>query len=149
MIVTNVEHIARYLGTNQFLDIALRYLMNYDLSLLHKGRNEVHGEDVFINRFCYETVCEKDSFWEGHLAYGDIHVILEGNEKIGINNPANLTEISRNTEDDFIGFNGPVQTWVPMAQGDVLIVFPEDVHMTKVSDNKSCHVEKAVIKFRI
>lgn len=35
-----------------------------------------------------------------------------------------------------------------MHPGDVLVVFPEDVHMVKVQLNGEAHVQKAVFKVR-
>ena len=36
-----------------------------------------------------------------------------------------------------------------MDKGDVLIVFPEDIHMVKVTNGEACHVERAVYKFKV
>lgn len=149
MIYTNLNQLERYLGISESLDTAIRYLKNANLEELHKGRNEVSGDDVFINRFCYETMPEEEGFWEGHAAYGDIHIVLEGHEKIGVSNAASLKETVRKEAEDFIGYEGPVQAWAPMSPGSVLIVYPEDVHLVKVTDGAPSHVEKAVVKFRV
>lgn len=149
MIYTKIKNIGRYLGQSDSLDTAIRYLLSADLTALQKGRNEVDGDQVFINRFCYETMPEEQAFWEGHADYGDIHIVLEGHEKIGVSDAADLTETVRKPEEDFIGYEGPVQTWAPMAPGSILIVFPEDVHLVKVTDGEASHVEKAVVKFKV
>ena len=44
---------------------------------------------------------------------------------------------------------GPVETYVPMEPGKVLIVFPEDAHMVKIRSGKCVTVEKAVVKVRV
>lgn len=149
MIYTNMDQLERYLGISESLDTAIRYLKSADLTQLHKGRNDVSGEDVYINRFCYETMTQEQAFWEGHAEYGDIHIVLEGHEKIGVSDAASLTVTARKPEEDFIGYEGPVQAWAPMAPGSVLIVYPEDVHLVKVTDGEPSHVEKAVVKFKV
>lgn len=149
MIHTNMDRILRYLGLSASLDTAIRYLMSADLEQLHLGRNEVDGDNVFINRFDYETMPEEKAIWEGHERYGDIHVLLCGHEKIGVSDVADLTATVRKPEEDFVGYEGPVRTWVPMAPGDLLIVYPEDVHKVKVVDGESTLVRKACFKFKV
>lgn len=149
MIHTNMDRILRYLGLSDSLDTAIRYLMSADLEQLHLGRNEVDGDNVFINRFDYQTMPEEKAIWEGHEHYGDIHVLLCGNEKIGVSDVADLTVTVRKPEEDFVGYEGPVRTWVPMAPGDLLIVYPEDVHKVKVIDGESTLVRKACFKFKV
>ena len=60
-----------------------------------------------------------------------------------------MKETARKPEEDFIGYEGDVQVWFPMTTEDILIVFPEDVHMVKVMDGESTLVEKACYKFKV
>ena len=131
------------------LDTAIRYLQNADLKQLHKGRNEIDGDQAFVNRFDYQTMPQEQAIWEGHIRYGDIHVLLSGNEKIGVTNVNALKETVRKPEEDFVGYEGSVTTWLPMTTEDILIVFPEEVHMVKVIDGESTLVEKACFKFKV
>ena len=148
MIYTNLEQLERYLGISEALDTAIRYLKKADLTTLVKGRNEVDGDNVFINRFDYNTLTEGDAMWEGHAQYADIHVVLSGEEKIGVTDAARLTATIRDEASDFIGYEGDVETWFTMRPGDILVVYPEDVHMVKVQLKGESHVEKAVFKVR-
>ncbi len=131
------------------MDTAIRYIQTADLSALVKGRNEVDGDQVFINRFDYQTMPQDQAIWEGHAQYADIHVLLSGHEKIGVTNAAALTQIVSKPEEDFFGFEGDVEVWFPMTTEDILIVFPEDVHMVKVMDGASTLVQKACFKVRV
>ena len=148
MIYTKRKNIERYLGISSSLDTAIHYLLNADLSQLHKGRNDIDGDQAFINRFDYQTMPQEQAIWEGHIQYGDIHVLLSGNEKIGVTNADMLTETVRKPEEDFVGFEGEVMSWFPMTTEDILIVFPEDIHMVKVMDGESTLVEKACFKVK-
>ena len=146
MIYTKKKNLHRYLGLSPELDTAIRYLQTADLRALVKGRNEIDGDRVFVNRFDYQTMPQEQAIWEGHIRYADIHVLLSGNEKIGVTNVDLLTEALRKPDEDFVGFEGPVMSWFPMTTEDILIVFPEDIHMVKVMDGDSVLVEKACFK---
>ena len=149
MIYTKRKNLERYLGLSESLDTAIRYLLSADLTKLTKGRNEIDGDQAFVNRFDYQTMTPDEAIWEGHIQYGDIHVLLSGQEKIGVTNVDMLTETVRKPEDDFVGFEGEVQSWFPMTTEDILIVFPEDIHMVKVMDGESTLVEKACFKVKV
>lgn len=149
MIYTKIKNIERYLGQSEALDTAIRYLLTADLRSLVKGRNEVDGDQVFINRFDYQTMTPDEAIWEGHQQYADIHVLLSGHERIGVSNVESLKVTVRKPEEDFIGYEGPVETWLPMTTEDILIVYPEDVHKVKVIDTDSVLVEKACFKFKV
>jgi len=149
MIYTKRKNLDRYLGQSESLDTAIRYLQTADLTQLHKGRNEVDGDNVFINRFDYQTMTEEEAIWEGHIRYADIHVLLSGHEKIGVTNVDALKVTVCKPEEDFVGYEGEVETWLPMTTEDILIVYPEDVHMVKVIDGESTLVEKACFKFKV
>ena len=149
VIYTKLKNIERYLGQSESLDTAIRYLLSADLRQLTKGRNEVDGDQVFINRFDYQTMTPEEAIWEGHLQYGDIHVLLSGQEMIGVTNVDMLTETVRKVEEDFVGFEGEVQSWFPMTTEDILIVYPEDIHKVKVIHGESTLVEKACFKFKV
>ena len=127
------------MGISKNLDTAIRFLREYDLNDLGKGKTVIDQDEVFVNHFCYQTVEEKDASWEGHIRYADMHILLSGNEKIGI----------RDEEKDFVGYDGKVTTWVLMDNAKVLIVFPEDVHMVKVKNTENSDVDKLVFKIKI
>lgn len=149
MIYTKRKFLHRYLGISSNLDAAIRYLFNADLTQLQKGRNEIDGNEVFVNRFDYQTMPQDQAIWEGHIQYADIHVLLSGKEKIGVTNVSLLTETVRKADEDFVGFAGDVMSWFPMTPEDILIVFPEDIHMVKVMDGESTLVEKACFKVKV
>ena len=149
MIYTKRQHLARYLGQCESLDTAIRHLLSTDLAQLSKGRNEIDGDQVFVNRFDYQTMPPEQAIWEGHAKYADMHVLLSGHEKIGVANAAALKVVTQKPEEDFIGYEGDVEVWFPMTTEDILIVYPEDVHMVKVVDGDSSLVAKACYKFKV
>ena len=149
MIYTKRKNLYRYLGISQAMDTAIRYVLSEDLTQLAMGRNEIDADQVFVNRFDYQTMPQEQAIWEGHIQYADIHVLLSGQEKIGVTNVDMLSETVRKPEDDFVGFEGEVQSWFPMTTEDILIVYPEDIHKVKVIHGESTLVEKACFKVKV
>ena len=148
MIYTKKSNLHRYLGMSSQMDTAIRFIQTADLRTLVRGRNEIDGDQVFVNRFDYQTMPQEQAIWEGHIQYADIHVLLSGQEKIGVTNVEALTETVRKPDEDFIGFEGSVESWFPMTTEDILIVFPEDIHKVKVQNGDSVLVEKACFKVK-
>ena len=149
MIYTKKKNLSRYLGQSKSLDAAIRAILHSDPEQLSIGRNDIDGDNAFVNRFDYDTMPQEQALWEGHIAYGDVHVLLGGHEKIGVSNVERLTETVRKEQEDFVGFQGPVETWFTMTPEDVLIVYPEDIHMVKVADGDTAHVRKCCYKFKV
>ena len=149
MIYTKLQNLSRYKGLGVHMDTAIGYLAGAELSRLEMGRNTVDGDAVYINRFDYTTLPEGEAAWEGHREYIDIHVVLEGEERIGVTDVSALTAGDYDAAGDFIPYQGPVDAWVTMRPGDVLVVFPEDVHMVKVQRSGPVLVKKAVFKVKV
>lgn len=150
MIYAKLSQMNRYKGICSSLDTAIDYMTKTDLlATLVMGRNDVDGEEVYINRFNYTTLPEEETIWEGHKYYADIHVVLEGEEKIGVTDASSLKAGEYEPEGDFIPHEGPVDSWVTMRPGDILVVFPEDVHKVKVQLNGPSDIKKAVFKVKV
>lgn len=149
MIYTDMEKLNRYLGMEKNLDTAFHYLMEKGTADLTPGANEVDGERVFINRFSYMTVPEAQAAFEAHMKYADIHLVLEGEEYIGVTPLKNLDILDTDEENDNINCNGHVENKIYMRPGKILIVFPEDAHKVKIASDSPVKVEKAVVKVKV
>ena len=91
MIYVKRAHLDRYLGLCPALDTAIRHLAQADLSALAPGRNEVDGDEVYINRLDYATIPEEQAAWEGHARYGNIHIMIDGQERIDVEDTSTRT----------------------------------------------------------
>lgn len=146
MIKGKIKDLNKYKGLNANLDKAIDFILSNDILSLEHGRNEIDGDNVFINRFSYTCKKEEDCFLEGHKDYLDIHLVLEGQELFGYSDVSDLTVASEYDKDnDFIKYNGEVNTYCKSTVGDFIITFPEDAHMPNISINDD-FVEKAVCK---
>ena len=149
MIYTDIKHVEQYLGMDKNLDTAIRYIKKQKLEELKDGKNVIDEERVFVNRFRYETLPETETSMESHLAYADIHLVLEGSEKIGVAPVEDLTVTGINPQEDQVDCFGDLTARLPLKQGKILILFPGEAHMVKIMDQASCHVEKAVMKVKM
>ena len=61
LIYAKRKDLNRYLGISSSLDSAIRFLQSADLSQLQMGRNEIDGDQAFINRFDYQTMTPEEA----------------------------------------------------------------------------------------
>ena len=134
MIYTDLENLKHYQGINKNLDTAIRYLIEKGTENLVPGRNDVDGDNVFVNEFSYMTIPESEAIFEAHFDYADVHMVLSGSEYIGVTDIKKLEVTKTDKENDCILGNGKVENMLLMTPGKVLIVLPEDAHMVKVQN---------------
>ena len=149
MIYAKNSDALTYRGIHPNLDMALERITEEFLSSVGEERVEIKGSDVYATRFTYETIPEEESFFEAHKNYLDIHLMLEGSERVEIAPPETLTEFDRVEANDFYAYRGEGQYRLVLSPGDFLVVFPNDAHKIKMHVDGPETVTKAVFKVRI
>ena len=149
MIYTDLENLKHYQGINKNLDTAIRYLIEKGTENLVPGRNDVDGDNVFVNEFSYMTIPESEAIFEAHFDYADVHMVLSGSEYIGVTDIKKLEVTKTDKENDCILGNGKVENMLLMTPGKVLIVLPEDAHMVQVQNGTAVEAKKAVMKIKV
>ena len=149
MIYAKNSDALTYRGIHPNLDMALERITKEFLSSVGEERVEIKGSDVYATRFTYETIPEEESFFEAHRNYLDIHLMLEGSERVEIAPPETLTEFDRVEANDFYAYRGEGQYRLVLSPGDFLVVFPNDAHRIKMQVSGPETVSKAVFKVRI
>ena len=149
MIYGNIKNTEEYKFLNTDLQKCFEYIKNNDLKNLEKGSYEICGNDLFVNIVEYETTTEDKRFWEAHKNYLDLHFMLDGEEIINVNFIDNMKQIEFVEKDDFLSLEGNKKSSILLEEGDFLICYPNDAHMTaiKVSDSKK--IKKAIFKVKI
>lgn len=149
MIYGNIKNTEEYKFLNTDLQKCFEYIKNNDLKNLEKGTYEICGNDLFVNIVEYETTTEDKRFWEAHKNYLDLHFMLDGEEIINVNFIDNMKQIEFVEKDDFLSLEGNKKSSILLEEGDFLICYPNDAHMTaiKVSDSKK--IKKAIFKVKI
>ena len=82
MIYAKNKDALSYLGIHPNLDMALKHITEEYLPTIGYDRVELKGSDVYATRFTYETVPAEESFFEAHKNYLDIHIMLDGSERV-------------------------------------------------------------------
>ena len=136
-----------YRGIHPNLDLALEHITpEFLASLRDNQRVELKGDLVYCTRFTYETIPQEESFFEAHRRYLDIHIMLQGEERVDIAPPEALTLAEAREENDFYAYRGEPWHSTVLRPGEFLVVFPEDAHRIKVQVDGPKTVTKAVFK---
>lgn len=142
MIFDKLEHIKRYpLG----LEFILQDLLKDEFN---KGRFGIDGDQKFGIDLSYETKEENLALWEAHRKYLDIHILVEGEEKISVSDITSMTS-SKEYEDDYELFEGNAENTIHLKKGYFLVLFPNEVHKTSIQVTESVSVKKKVYKVLI
>lgn len=149
MILSKICNALDYTGIHYNLDIALKHITDEFLSFLGSVQVNIKSSDVYCTKFTYETVADEDSFFEAHEKYLDIHLMLEGSERIEIAPPQELEQFRSEPENDFYAYHGNAHYKLTLMPGDFLVVFPSDAHKLKMKVENQETVTKAVFKVKI
>ena len=136
-----------YRGIHPNLDLALEHITpEFLASLRDNQRVELKGDLVYCTRFTYETIPQEESFFEAHRRYLDIHIMVEGEERVDVNRPEELTLTQVQEGNDFYAYQGESWHSTVLKPGEFLVVFPGDAHRIKVQVDGPKTVSKAVFK---
>ena len=138
-----------YRGIHPNLDQALERITPDFLAGVGYERMEIQGGDLYVTRFTYETIPDEESFFEAHLRYLDIHIMVDGSERVEIAPPETLTQFEQNEVNDFYACRGEGHYKLTLSPGDFLVVFPGDAHKIKMCVGTPKTVTKVVFKVRI
>ena len=129
--------------------MCLKWAKEHDLTGLSAGRHEIDGERLFVNIVEYRTTTAQERFWEAHREYLDVHLMLEGTERIDLNFIQNMDVKEYAAKDDFLSMDGEKNASVILKPGDFLVCYPTDAHRTAVAADKQENIKKAIFKVKI
>lgn len=147
MIYGKISDLAQYRGLGAALDQAIDWVLTGAYKDLPQGKTEIDGSRVFVTRSFYETKPSDELIFEAHEQYGDIHLVLSGEDEIQVSSTEDLQFIERREGKDFAAYQGEPESVCVMRPGYFLIVFAQDAHRVKVMHKTSQTIEKAVVKF--
>ena len=149
MVYGNIKDVLRYQGIHPELDIALKYVNDEFLSTLGSERVSIKDDDVYVFKVDLQTKPDAETFFENHHDYIDIHVVLDGAERMDIEIPERLNMYEEHPETDAYFFHGDGGQSVILTPGKFLIAFPEDAHRTCGMLETPQKFVKAVYKIRL
>ncbi len=147
MILAKNEQAACYRGIHPRLDEVLDRLNDAFLESVGTETQKIEGDKLYVTRFGYETLPEEETFFEAHKRYLDVHVMVEGEERVEIASPEGLTLFEH--KDDFYAYRGEAEHSCILRPGMFLVVFPDDAHRIKMQVNGPKKVAKVVFKLLV
>ena len=149
MIFGNIQNLREYLCMEDGIFECFNYAKENNLSAYDRGCHEIDAKWIFVNIMEYETVKPEDRFWEAHREYLDVHLMLEGTERIDLNFIQNMDVKEYAAKDDFLSMDGEKNASVILKPGDFLVCYPTDAHRTAVAADKQENIKKAIFKVKI
>ncbi|MCR5136993.1 MAG: YhcH/YjgK/YiaL family protein [Oscillospiraceae bacterium] len=153
MIVAKCKDASDYKGIHPMLDKALDYLNEEFLNSVGNETVYIEDRNLYAMLNLFETVDAEKRPFEAHRDYLDIHVTLEGVERMDMAETCTLTpdEAGSKPEKDFYAYTDINPDFQPivMKPGMFLVAFPEDAHRVKVKADEPCQVRKIVFKVKL
>lgn len=146
MIFTNLEDDLQNNSLSKKIITCIEFAKNNNIAEFANGSHLIPETDIKMNVMSYNTRSEEDGFWESHIKFIDVQVMLEGEEYIAINNIYSLENEGYKEADDFCAYKGEELTKILFRKNDVLVFYPEDAHKTSLKIKESKFVKKVVFK---
>lgn len=125
---------------------ALEWARTYDMAALEPGRHEIDGDKLFLNLNEYETKPLEECKFEVHRRYIDVHVMVNGIERIDTQDTSRCQSGPFDEQGDFALLEGEAATQSILTDGTFAVHFPEDAHKPGIAVGESAHVKKGVFK---
>lgn len=148
MIVSNLQNSGRIESLHPQFKPLFDYVKTHDLLHAELGRIDIDGDDLFIMNINPECVPLDKQVLEVHRIYIDVHILLEGTERIGWKAIEDVKQEIKpyDKEGDCALYADPSTTWVDLLPGQFMIVYPEDPHAPVVGAG---NIRKLIAKVKI
>lgn len=148
MLYDKIENISRYVGLNENLDQAIRYINEVNFSSLDVGTYEIDENRVILFVQDNELLKEDTDQFEYHHFYMDIQLISQGYEKISYGQGELSESIAYDRKSD-IGFDHCSQkiTYY-LDTKNFVAFFPTERHQPNHYAGKGNSVKKYVFKIK-
>lgn len=145
MIYGNIAYADRYASLHPLLPQLFAYVKSHDLLHTPMGKIVFDGDKLFINNVNPECLSEEKQVLEVHRRYIDVHILLEGKERVGWRNTDDCKDVAHPYDEagDFATFFDKPTTYIDMMPNNFLIVFPEDAHAPIIGSGR---IRKAIAK---
>ena len=151
MVLDLLSNASTYHGLHPLFPQAFAYLESFD-EKTPDGKVELVGTDLVAMVQRYATADTGEKEWEAHEVYGDIQVVIRGQERCGYTARGDL-RVSKpyNPEKDVEKFLAPEGECTSLLLKPRLfaIFYPQDAHQPGVKVAESGQVLKVVMKFRL
>ncbi|MDE6809340.1 MAG: YhcH/YjgK/YiaL family protein [Muribaculaceae bacterium] len=137
MYIGNLNHSYRVESLHPAFKTLFEFVKGQDFNKLPMGKIVIDGDNLFIMNLDIEQGAQESTQpLEMHRKYIDVHILLDGTEKIGwkpIEEISNFTQKYDSDGDCALSDDAP-RFFVEMKPGDICIVYPEDPHAPAIND---------------
>jgi YhcH/YjgK/YiaL family protein len=146
--INKTEFAKQYQMNKNFWDKAFAFLTNRDLKTLAVGRHAIDSNNVFAFITENPTKDPDSTKWESHRNYIDLHLVITGEEKIGVADISTLmVTMPYDESKDLINYTGEGKFYTA-DPGTFFLFFPSDAHRPGVTTGGNKPDKKIVIKIR-
>ena len=149
MIYGEIRDALKYCGIYPGLDAALAHLTPEFFSSLGEENVNIKDDEVYAFKVFLETLPESETLYENHLDHIDIHVVLEGAERIDVEDVSKLKLCKEQKDNDAYFYTGEGGLPVILKPGTFLVVFPGEAHRTCGIVDVPARFVKSVFKIHI
>lgn len=147
----NVEFAKQYQANKKYWDEAFAFISNTRLDTLSPGKHVIDGDNVFATVTDGPTKDIEKTGWEAHHNYLDLHLVINGREKVGVMNAktakvTNPYDAAKDVENYDINTKGD---WYIEDPSTLYIFFPQNSHRPGVHVDGYDKVKKMVIKIKM
>lgn len=149
MINDKLDSLSCYAPISPNLSKAIAFLKAIDFTDLPCGKTFIDGENlicIVVDR----VLNEEPLIWEKHNKYIDVHMVVSGRERIKYVANSNALVCDRKydeCEDSELYTGKPdCVTTIDCEPGDVVVFFPDEIHMTNGPYCCNESVKKVILK---
>lgn len=146
-IQRNSKNLASCIERNQ-LDKLFSFIERCDLSKLPLGRTDIECDKLYIVNVDTQGADINTQPLELHRKYIDVHILLEGREKIGWKSSTEIDHFTQtyDEETDCALSDDKPQFYVDLIPGDFCIAYPQDAHAPAIGSGR---IKKIIGKIKI
>ncbi len=147
-IIDKLENLSAYQSLSPAFAKAVEFLKRGEFASLKVGRNEIAGDEVFVNNVEADYVLPSERKPEVHHKYFDIHVPLAADEKIGL---AVFNALAKGSFDEASdgGVYEQAVEYFTLKKGEFCITYPITcAHAPAVTTDTPKKAHKLIVKVR-
>lgn len=129
---------------------AFEWVASLSLESLEEGRHPMPEAPHYLQVMRYSPDSPDQRVWESHIAYWDVHFILEGTEGFAIVPPtdAQIDKVYQ-SDGDYLLWKSDESRYTELKAGDWVLCTQTDIHKGGIKLTTSETVKKAVFKLAV
>lgn len=133
MIIDSIKNVGFYSGMSEHLKDVARFLNENALEDIQAGKY-VLNDSVFY--YCFEyTTKEEVAAGECHRTYCDVHVMINGEEEVGLSVLSDVTDVGVYDGDNDYSLVKADFSYTTLLEGCFAVFFPHEGHATGRATN--------------